>query len=280
MNTPIPSRLAGAVLAAIAVAPATAQEAMYTEAATMPSPHTWIWRQQFHYMRHGSHPVSMMAKSEEYESLTTLAYGLDRGLALYLDIPVVAMAEEHMDERRWDHGVPDLDLTLKWRFHQSDTGGVDTVRGAFLGGARFASGDDRDFSSQSVNPHVGGVITVVRGRHGFNQDLIYTFNTGGTREANMGGDGPDDALAFNTAYLYRVIPARYTSESTGAWYVTAEVNGLYETNGDLELRWAPGFMFEGRRFGFEVMAQFPLHHDLDERAELDLAVGVGIRVLF
>lgn len=39
-------------------------------------------------------------------------------------------------------------------------------------------------------------------------------------------------------------------------------------------------MYEGRRFGFEVMAQFPLWNELDERAELDLGIGMGVRFLF
>lgn len=284
MNRTIASIAASIAAACVGASPpgVLAQEAMYTAAATMPSPHTLILRQQFHYFRYGEHPIAGTSRTEKYESMTTVAYGLDRGLALSFDVPAVVKREKDAatGESDWDRGVEDLQLTLKWRFYQSDTGGINTVRAALLVGAGFASGDDRDFSSQSVNPRIGGVVTVVRGRHGFNQDLIYRFNTGGDPESNDGGDGPDDALSFNTAYLYRVFPARYTPESTGAWYITAEVNGLYETNGDVELRWAPGLMFEGRRLGLEVMAQFPLYHDLDERGELDLALGVGLRLLF
>lgn len=273
------------ILAAAALAVPTialGQEAMYTQAVTIPSPDSLILREQMHVFRYGEHPIARTQETTIYELKTTLAYGLERGLALYLDVPVMLKEEKPFgtQDTQWDRGVSDLEVMLKWRVLKQDTGGVDTLRGALLGGASILSGDDEDFSSESINPKLGGVITKVWGRHGFNQDLIYTINTGGTRAANDGGDGPSDSLAFNTSYVYRVFPARYTADSTGAYYATIELNGLYETNGDVEIRWAPGFMYEGRRFGWEVMAQLPFYEELDERAELDWGVGVGVRLLF
>lgn len=260
---------------------AQAQEAMYTQAATMPSPGAFILREQIHFYRYGENPVTGDKQTDKYELGSSLNIGLARALAVNIEVPAVLTntrtAGGSVDH---DKGVEDIDIMFKYRAYMDNTGGVDTTRFAILGGMTVASGDDRDFSSQSVNPRLGAVFTKVWGRHGFNQDLIYTFNTGGTAGRNEGGDGPDDALAFNTAYLYRIFPSAYTSESSGAWYVTAEVNGLYETNGDTELRWAPGLMYEGREFGFEVMAQFPLWNQLDERAELDFAIGMGLRFLF
>lgn len=267
--------------AAALTSAAAAQEAMYTAAATMPSPGTGVVRPQLSYFRYGTNPLDT---SEEHtdvvEAMTTIAWGLDRGLALFVDVPVAFERESTPGDDSWDKGVEDIDAVLKWRFYKHDSGGIDTVRAALLGGAKIASGDDEDFSSGSVNPHFGAVVTIVKGRHGFNQDLIYTWNTGGTRLKNLGGDGPDDALAFNSAYVYRVWPDQFTSESVGGWYVTAEVNNLYETSGDFESRWSPGLMYEGRQVSFELMAQFPLYHDLNERPELDFSVGVGLRVSF
>lgn len=257
------------------------QEAMYTQAATMPAKGNWILRSQVHFYRYGENPLTGEKREDKYELMNTINVGLARALSLMVDVPVgLSEKEDASGDTSWDRGVEDIHVTFKYRVFMENTGGVDTTRIAILGGAGVTSGDDRDFASQSVNPHLGGVYTRVWGRHGFNQDLIYQFNTGGTREANLGGDGPDDALNFNTAYLYRIYPDRYTSESVGAWYVTAEINGLYETNGDVELRWAPGLMYEGRTFGFEVMAQLPLWNELDERPELDFGVGVGFRFLF
>lgn len=280
-------------LAALAIAATTslalAQESMYTEAATMPGPGSLILREQFHYYRFGSDPTpdpnaapgSGVQHSDSYELMTSIQYGLVRDLSLTVEVPVVFERDKLFDgSTDSDKGVADLDLMLKYRFYREDTGGVDTLRAAALLGASIASGDDRDFSSQSVNPMIGGVVTLVRGRHGFNQDLSYTFNTGSTRGNDGGGDGPDDALRFNSSYVFRLAPEAFTSETDGAWYSTLEMNGLYETNGDTELRWAPGLMYEGRTFGFEVMLQLPLWNEVDERAELDLAIGCGVRFLF
>ena len=104
--------------------------------------------------------------------------------------------------------------------------------------------------------------------------------SGGDEAHNFGGEGPSDALWFNSAYVYRFYPAAYSSDSNGAWYLTTELNGLYETNGDVELRVSPGIMYEGRRFAFEAMAQLPLWDDVDHRAELDFGFGLGFRLTF
>lgn len=276
--------LIAAVLIACSVSAdgALAQEAMYTNAATMPSRDVWVVRPQFNYYQFGANPGDGSTKTEVYEAVTSVQYGIARGWSLTLDIPVQWRTQEFADGREdSDKGVDDLDAMFKYRFYKDDTGGVDTLRAAALFGARFASGDDHDFSSQSVNPHFGAVVTMVRGRHGFNQELDWTFNTGGSDDDNFGGnDGSSDALKYNTAYLFRIFPERYTATTTGSWYITAELNGLYETNGDNEIRFSPGLMYEGRNFALEFMMQFPFIHDLDHRAELDISVGFGVRVTF
>ena len=273
--------VAATLAAAVWCGAACAQEAMYTQAATMPAPGNFIIREQIHFFQYGQNPVSGEKQEDLYVLENSLSVGLARALAVTITVPVVVKETTlATGDGEWDYGVEDIDIMFKYRVYMDNTGGVDTTRIAILGGADVTSGDNRDFASQSVNPMIGAVFTKVMGRHGINQDLMYTFNTGGTAGRNNGGEGPDDALAFNSAYVYRIDPVAYTADSQGAWYVTAEINGLYETNGDVELRWSPGFMYEGRRFGFEVMAQFPLWNDLSERAELDLGLGVGVRLLF
>lgn len=260
---------------------AQAQESMYTQAATMPGKGTFVLREQAHIWQYGTHPRNDDSQTRKYQFDSSLSYGLARAVAVTIDVPVVL--EDTLlanGDRDKDAGVEDIDVMFKVRVYRNDGGGVNTTRIALLGGATIASGDSEEFSSQSVNPHFGAVYTLVRGRWGFNQDLQYKFNTGGDERYNFGGDGPDDAFAFNTSGLYRIFPAAFTAKSTGAWYVSAEVNGLYETNGDVELRFSPGLMYEGQTFAFEVMGQLPLADDLEERPELDWAIGLGIRIAF
>jgi hypothetical protein len=261
---------------------ATAQEAMYTEAATMPSPGVFTLRPQFHASQYGTNPLNTNEREKlEVEAMTSLQYGLARGLSLTLNAHAkFERDEDPTGEREWNVGVDDLHAMFKYRVYMDNPGGVDTTRVALLGGATVASGDNQEFSSQSVNPMLGGVLTIVRGRHGFNQDIIYKVNTGGNALFNNGGDGPDDALMLGSAWVYRIVPAAFTSETEGAWYTTLELNTLYETSGDTDVRWSPGIMYEGRMWAFEAMLQFPLWHDLDERAELDWSAGFGFRFTF
>lgn len=259
-----------------------AQEAMYTQAATMPSPGVFVVRPSLHFERFGAEPDGSATRTDRVEWATLLQVGLVRDLSLIVDVPL-AWERRTLPGggRDSDRGVEDFDAMLKWRFFKDDTGGVDTVRAALLVGTHIPSGDDHDFSTQSFNPHIGAVVTVVRGRHGFNQDVVFQWNTGGGGVDNLGGGmGPSEALTFNSSYLFRVYPDEYTPESRGAWYLTAELNGIYETNGDAELRVAPGFMYEGWAWAFEAMAQLPVWSDLDERADLEFAIGVGLRFTF
>lgn len=262
-----------------------AQEAMYTSAATMPSPGVTILRQQFHFYQFGRTPGHETEKTQFIEWETGVQLGIARDWSVNLDIPVKYQKEWHdpgssLGDTHIDRGVEDLDLMFKWRFFKDDSGGINTSRAALLFGAEFPSGDDHDFSSMSVNPHLGVVYTRVIGRHGFNLEARYLLNTGGDNEHNFGGDSLDDALLYNAAYVYRIFPDRYAADSNGAWYVTAEFNGIYETSGDNEARFAPGVMYEGRRWAFEAMLQLPFISDLDERAELDYGAGFGFRFTF
>jgi len=257
------------------------QEAMYTEAATMPSPGTFVLRQQYHYQEYGKNPNTGSDETFFHEWMSTLQFGVARGLAVRIDVPVRWRTEEFGTSDDSDKGVEELGLMFKWRFFQKDSGGVNTLRAALMGGVEVPSGDDHDFSDRSIDPLIGGVVTLVHGKHGINQDLYFKWNTGGGEEFyNFGGDGPDNVLNHGTAYLYRFAPDEYTAQTTGAWYATIEVNGLYETHGDYELLWAPGIMYEGRLFALEFMAQFPLYQDVHDRPELDFRVGVGVRFAF
>ncbi|MGE4198384.1 MAG: hypothetical protein AB7G11_14810 [Phycisphaerales bacterium] len=259
---------------------ALAQEVMHTAAATTPSPGVSIVRQQFHYFRFGGNPRTGSDHVDEAEFLTTWQYGVARDTSLTISLPLVIQNTVDADVDDFDKGVRDIDFTLKYRFHRDDTAAIDTSRVALLGGVSVASGDDDDFSSQSVNPHIGLVATQVQGRQGFNEEIHYYFNTGGEREHNLGGMGPDDALRLNFDYIFRIAPGEFRSDSTGAWYFTSELNYLYETGGDHDLRISPGIMYEGRRFALEIMTQFPVYQDVEDRPKFVFGVGIGVRFTF
>jgi hypothetical protein len=265
---------AGAIVAF--AAPALAQEAMYTVAATMPSPNTWIYKPMVHYWRFGSNPNTTDTSTDVFETVHNIGYGLDRGWAACLEVPArFEISDQAGGGEETDAGIESIEATVKYRFTQSDTGGIDTLRAALIFGADVAVDGDI-----AVNPKVGGVITIVRGRHGFNQDAFFILNTGGDKADNFGGEGPDDAFSHSTAYVYRIWPEAFQAKSRGAWYTTIELSGLYETGGDYELRWAPGIMYEGYRWAFECMAQLPLYQDVRDRPELDFGFGFGFRFSF
>lgn len=265
-----------AIALACVASAAHAQEAMYTAAATMPSPHTFVYKPMVHYWKFDSNPVTGETGTEVFETTHNLAYGLDRGWAAYVEVPAnIELSDQPGGGNETDANVESLDVTIKWRFTQNDSGGINTVRAALMAGADIDV--DGNFA---INPKVGGVVTIVQGRHGFNQDLFYTLNTDGDRENNLGGEGPSDALHHSTAYVYRFWPDAFQANSRGAWYTTFEVSGVYETNGDYDLRWAPGVMYEGYRWAFEFMAQLPLYQDLEERPELEWGMGLGFRFSF
>jgi hypothetical protein len=178
-----------------------------------------------------------------------------------------------------DFGINDLALSLKYRPFQTDLGPVDSVRLAFIGGIEIPSGDG-DFSSHSFDPFAGAVFTAILGRHGINQSISYKFNTGGDEFTMRAGDGQDDALRYDTAYLFRVSPATYAADTTAALYATVELNGIYETNGDNEALLGPGLLYEAKTFAAEATVGLPVIQDVDHRPDTDLTVTLGLRLLF
>ncbi|QYU67808.1 hypothetical protein J4558_23480 [Leptolyngbya sp. 15MV] len=269
---------------ALCSTPALAQEAMFGEAATMPGPGTVVLRQMLHLNHFGSRPEGPEPRTRstrQIESITSLQVGLVRDLSLRVELPMaLRRTKDSAGAVDNDQGVEDIDLLLKWRVLQHDKPGLDTTRLALLAGATIASGDDRDFSSGSVNPQLGAVLTTIRGRHGFNQEITYRFNTGGDDAHNFGGRGKDDALTLVTGYVYRLWPDRFADGAEHGWYATAELITLYETSGDWEGRLAIGAMLEARTCALEASVLLPVFDRLRRRAELDWGLAAGLRLTF
>ncbi|MEX2217547.1 MAG: hypothetical protein WD749_02210 [Phycisphaerales bacterium] len=269
-----------AVLASLALTGvALAQEATNTPAATQPAEGKLYLRQRVQYFDLGDDPSPKDRDIDKVVATTSLTYGLRRDMSLSLDVPVVYAIEDTAAGTERDVGLSDVALTFKYRPVQIDLNPIDSVRFAVFGGLEIPSGDG-DFSSQSLDPFIGGVFTAILGRHGLNQSLSYKLNTGGDRFDTRAGDGPSNALRYDTAYLFRLAPAQYAADTAAATYLTLELNGLYETSGDNEILLGPGILYEARTFALEAAVGIPVVQEVDERPETSLVVTLGFRVLF
>jgi len=79
----------------------------------------------------------------------------------------------------------------------------------------------------------------------------------------------------------RLAQERYgESTSHEAWYLVAELNGLYETNGNIQLFLSPGVMYEATWFTIDANVMIPISQNLKDRPEMEIAVGIGLRLTF
>lgn len=266
------------------VAPASlayGQESTNTPAATQPGVGKWYLRERLQYLGLGDDPSPERRDIDKIVATTALTYGLTRELSATLSLPLTLSFEDPAGPSGTDteFGAGDAALSFKWRPFQWDLSPVDSVRIACFGGVEAPTGTG-DLGSHSWDPFTGVVVTSILGRHGFNQALSYKFNTGGDEFNTVAGDGPDDALRYDTSYLFRLDPAEYSADTTAATYLTLELNGLYETNGDNEILFGPGILYEARTFAVEATIGFPIVQDVDHRPSTDLMVTLGVRFLF
>lgn len=273
--SPRPRMLMPLLVVAVLGGTALAQEATNTPAATQPSVGKWYLREKVQYERFRDDAQADQLGRGMVVATTTLARGLTRNLSASVELPVVHRGGGVPGRT----GLADPALAVKWRPWQRDLGPVDSVRFAVFGGLELPSGDDH-FSSDSWDPFLGGVGTAILGRHGFNQSFSYKLNGGSGRPLARAGDGPDNALRFDTAYLFRIDPVAYTARTSAATYVTLELNGLREENGDHEVYLGPGLLYEARTYALEATVGLPVARDVSRRAEAELRVTLGARLLF
>jgi len=274
-------RFAPVLLLAFPVAIARAQEATNTPAATQPSVGKLYLREKVQYFKLGDDPSPEQRDIDKVVATTALTYGIRRDLSATLEVPLDLSFEDSQSGGAIDEefGTTDASFSLKWRPFQWDLNPLNSVRVAFFGGLEAPTGTG-DFSSHSWDPFAGAVFTAILGRHGVNQAISYKLNTGGDDFNTRAGDGPDDAFRYDTSYLFRLSPATYSAETTAATYLTLELNGLYETNGDNEILFGPGLLYEARTFAVEASIGLPIVQEVDQRPETDLVVTVGFRILF
>ncbi len=254
---------------------ASAQAPINSNVALQPSKGGLIIRQQIRYAEADLDAAIGDLDLRLTTSFTTLVYGLSDELTLIMDAPYVLsrrMENTTMGDDDRDSGFADLRLLSKLRLYRDDFGPTDTTRFDLIGGLEIPTGSS-EFTSDSVDPIVGGVFTHIEGRHAVDVDAIWQFNTGGGKKGA-------DLLRYDAAYIYRLSPETYASTNPTALFGSVELNGFYETNGDQELFFSPGIQYVTTRWILEATLQIPVWQDLENRAERDFIVGFGFRIQF
>jgi hypothetical protein len=271
-------QLCAAAALTAAAAPALAQEAISTPAATQPSAGRFVLREQLRlesFDAGGEDPRDI----DQVTLWTRLSYGVTGALSLSLDLPMaVRETSRPGGDDDTDAGLEGPELTAKLRVLREDFGPIDTLRVSLLAGV--AAPVDDHLGPPGITPTLGAVATYVHGRHGLNGAVRWSFTTDSADDPVLPGETLHDLLRADAAYLYRLAPAAYTADTRGAWYAVLELNTFYETGGDFEALLAPGLMYEGRRWAAELSVQIPVHQDLDHRPELEYRVIAGLRFLF
>jgi hypothetical protein len=261
---------------------AVGQQSFLNTSAAQPSTGTFLFRQTVEYQKFGHDPSGLDRDIEQFRFNTQLSFGLTKDLTIIGQVPLYHRSVDSPAEgvSNDDFDLGDANITLKLRLWQHDTGPVDTMRLSLLAGLDLPIGQE-PFGNGGWDPMIGAVFTAIRDRHGVNLAARYQFNTHQRSEAPIDVDGGiEDTLFVDAAYLFRLAPQQWAADIHGAWYAMAELSTTYETNGDVEVRLAPGIMYEARNWVIEAMVQVPVYDDLDHRPETDFVLGFGFRVLF
>ncbi len=248
---------------------AHAQEAINTNAALQPPPGVLIYRQQFRYT--SLEADNGPAEADLYRSMSTFIYGMTPKLTLIGTVPIVYRdmdmgAGMGGDE---DFGIADIKALAKYQFYSNNFDVGSTFKAGVLGGAQLPTFDET-FSSDSVDPIAGAVVTYAQDRHGLNADFTYQLNTG----------GDDDEVKYNLGYTFRVQPASFAEDDSTALFAVLEINGRYETNGDNETLLSPGVQYVTNNWTIEATFQFPILQDVNNRMQTEYATGLIFRLRF
>ena len=57
-------------------------------------------------------------------------------------------------------------------------------------------------------------------------------------------DSGDDFFNLEAGYAFRIHPEEYAQTREAAWYLTAELNGVWTVGGEHELLLSPGLLIE------------------------------------
>lgn len=259
--------IAFALLLGLCAPAALAQAPLNANVAIQPPKGILIFEQKFRF------DVGELPGDRDAERLriaTTLIYGVTDVVTVIVGVPLVNLEADDPDMSEF--GVADIRAMAKIRLHRNDFGPVRTSRFDLLAGVELPSADD-PFTSDSVDPLLGGVYSLVIDRHAFHVDALWRFST-------AGGPRGDDSLFYNLSYVYRLAPAEYGEGANTSLYGVIELNGRADTNGDQELVLAPGLAHVTSRWAAGINVNIPVYRDIDNRFERLIGFGLTFRMRF
>lgn len=259
---------------------AGAQEVLYTPSATSPGEGILATRHNFSFETYEGVRPNGAFTLDQYTVENALAYGITSDLTFMAHFPLTYRDfAEPPGSGSEEFGLEDMSTMFKYRFYQDDIANIDTVRMSAMAGVEIPSFVD-GFSSDSFDPFVGFALTAIEGKHGVGAHLKYKLNTGDDKTGIEFDDTEADAMRFDSSYLYRIDPDQYTIDTTESTYVMVELNNRYEVNGDFEMLLSPGLLIEAQTWAAEVAVRIPIARELDNRAELQWALTVGLRFTY
>lgn len=250
-----------------------AQEMLSMPAATSPSPNVLIPRVQ-------ARAYFYEERQSLLEQDLRLEYGIVRDLSISLDLPMYEGFFEAPRPADGDFGLGDLEAIIELRILREDFGAVDTLRGAIFAGAELPTGTN-GFGSNGVDPCLGGVLTGIFGRHGFDAAARWTFVTDESPFLpTLASTTSADFANLDLGYAFRFYPESYGEERVPAWYATLELNSLWTTSGEYDVLLSPGVLLEAPTYAVEIGLQIPISSQVDDAPELRIAALIGLRLIF
>lgn len=236
-----------------------AQEPAFMEAATHPGRHQLYTRYRLIFQQ--------AERGDESDQLTQLiakgAWGIRATLALLVD---AHWAHRDIASAGKDQGLEAIAIRLKQRILQYDPEPLNTIRASLTAGIEIPGENERIAPSDAPNVTLGAVITAILGRHGLNG------------QADLTTGSRDTQYQINLSHLYRLAPATYAADTTGAWYTMLEWLNEWDENGDGASFIAPGLLYEARRWAAEIAIAIPFAENGD--LEYDYRLTTGYRWLF
>lgn len=214
-----------------------AQEPTFMEAGTHPG------RYQLYQRLIATHAPDAVDRADDWQATLKTAYGFTARTALLADWSIDG---RHRNE---------ASLRLKQRFWQRDTGPIDTWRASVQGGIEWFEGAD-------LSPRLGIVSTTIRGRHGVNAQLDW-----------RDGTKPSERFAVNASHLYRIHPARFRPNTSGAWYTMIESLNALSDHASPTPGLAIGLLYEARRWAAEISVKSDDITESSQRTNHQWALG-------